>query len=369
MFVLIRLAIFLVGSAVAAIAYAAMLGLGLHRHAPPWIVSVSATILVFGPPLVAAGFTGRGRVSVFGVFAGMWSIALLSALPVYFPGERSQAVVSGLALVHSGPEWEMFSRALAHSLPEEPSIADPELPEAEVVSVPVLPPAAPLRENEIALPYEGEGRRLSVPVTFQNGRHAVEREMMVDTGATYTTLPVEVLARLGARPAPDAPTIVLHTANGEREAQVVLLDAVWLGDLRIDGVAIATCEACASGETAGLLGLNVTGNFNLTIDADRHEVVFASRSDLNRRLDVSPFVNVNASLARYPGGRLEVDVAVENAAGRPIHGAIAEIRCGEQAWTVDVREIPPGGPTHARRRLPEHPACGQYQVALTTATW
>ena len=77
---------------------------------------------------------------------------------------------------------------------------------------------------------------------------------MLDTGATYTTLPSGVLLRLGRMPPTEAPRLTLNTANGERSAQVVLVDRVWLGDLHLDGVAVTSCEDCASSDNAGLLG-------------------------------------------------------------------------------------------------------------------
>lgn len=357
------------GTVPAALAYAAMLGLGLHRHAPAWVISFSATVLVFGPPLVSATLAWRGRVPVFALFVGTWSLGLLSAMPVYFPGERRQAVVTGMSLVGGGEAWEGVAQAVADSLPNEPKVASPEVPEAPLVVEPSLPPAAPLDDHQIALPYEGAGRRLSLPVVFGHGSRSVEREMMLDTGATYTTLPLSVLRDLGAEPSADAPTITLHTANGEREAQVVLLDTVWLGDLAVHGVAVATCEACASSDTVGLLGLNVTGNFNITIDADRREVVLSQRASDNRRLDVSPFAELAANLSRYPGGRMEVEVDLTNHARRDVVAASAEIRCGDRSFEVDLPAVGALSAATVRRRLPEHAPCDRYQVALLSARW
>jgi clan AA aspartic protease (TIGR02281 family) len=361
--------VFLLGILPAAIAYAAMLGLGLHRHAPAWVISLSATILVFGPPLVAAALAWRGRIAVFGALVGVWGVAILSAMPVYFPGERRDAVATGMSLVNAGPSWESVANAVADTLPVEPVLAVPEVPEAMPLVEAPIPIGAPLGDDEIALHYDGAGRRLSVDVGFVHQGKTVHATMMLDTGATYTTLPLATLAELGVVPSPDDPTIVLHTANGEREAQVVLLDAVDLGGLRIEGVAVATCEACASPDTDGLLGLNITGNFNLTIDADRREIVFAARNDENRRLDVTPFTDLAASLSRYPGGRMEVEVRLKNIGPRPVIGASAEIRCDAQSWSVDLDRVAPGAVTVARRRLPDHAPCERYQVALQSAVW
>jgi hypothetical protein len=336
------------------------------------VISAAATAMVLGPAFIASVVTSRDRAGWFGVVVAGWSIGLLIGLPVYFPGERREALATGLALVARGlPSGisEERMRAWAAALPEEPSWSRDAVPLAGEVEVPVVPVAAPLADHEIALPYEGEGRRLSVSVGFQHGGRLVEHEMLLDTGATYTTLPLKDLRALGIVPPSDTPTIVLHTANGEREAQIVLLDRIWLGDLAIDGVAIATCEPCASSDTAGLLGLNVAGNYNLTIDADRREVVFAARADRNRRLDVAPFSDVDAQVVRYPGGRVEVDVRFVNRSARDILSANAEIRCDAQRWMVELPPVGARAEQAVHRRLPEHEPCDGYQVNLLSARW
>lgn len=354
-----------------AIAYAAMLGLGVHRHAPAWAVSASATLLLFGPPLMAAGAAGTHRALRFASVAAVWSTGVLLLLPVYFPGERRDAVATGIALVGFGSDWDGMARALASKLPEEPDFSEAELPVAESASAQPLeqPPPLELAADEIALPYEGEGRRLSVPVVFGHGAHTLEVYMMLDTGATYTTLPTDVLERLGAAPTESAPEIVLHTANGERDAHLVLLDSVWLGDQAVEGVAIATCDNCSSSDTVGLLGLNVAGGFNLGIDADRREVVFRSREAFDRKLDVKPFIELDASFLRFAGGRVEVEVGMGNTSGRDVGSATAAVSCGSHRWLVELGAVPAGADSTTRRRLPAHARCDPYTYGLDHAVW
>ena len=349
--------------------YAGMLGLGLHRHASPWAISGAATVLVFGPPLAIAAANRKLRLERLSLSLLVWPGLLWLTLPVYFPGERNEAVASGIALIGGGQRWDDMARAVADGLPEEPALAKPELAEAASMAVEVLPPAPPLTPDQIALPYEGEGRRLSVPVVFEHGESSREVYMMLDTGATYTTLSAEVLASLGIMVSASDPTITLHTANGEREASIVLLDRVWLGDLAIDGLAIATCEECASSDTVGLLGLNVASGFNLTIDADRREVVFNTRKTNDRKLDVKQFSDLDASFTRFPGGRIEVEASLRNDSNRTILAAQASIHCGANTWTLDLENIEAGQVGHARRRLPEHTGCDSYEIALEKAIW
>ena len=278
-------------------------------------------------------------------------------------------MVTGLSLVRGGEHWDRATRALGESLPPEPALSSPEAPEATALVEELPPPAPAFEAHEIPLPFEGEGRRMSIPVVFEHQGEQRETWMMLDTGATYTTLSDDILATLDLVPGPDAPTIHLHTANGERDARVILADRVWLGDLFLDGVAIATCDACSSTDTSGLLGLNVSGNYNMTIDSDRREVVFSQRVDGNRRLDVKPFSEVQAQVSRFPGGRVEVSVALHNHGPREILTSSVAVHCREEQWLVELDPVPSGGVVEERRRLPAHQPCDQYQVSLHHATW
>lgn len=350
----------------AAVVYAALLGLGMHRHASPWAISAAATLLVFGPPMAVASASPKNhRTERLGWSLGSWALILWLGLPIYFPGERREAVASGVALLGG----DGVGRAVADGLPGEPSLSQPEVPEAAVAVAPDAPPPIPLADTEIALPYEGEGRRLSVPVVFQHDGKSLEVYMMLDTGATYTTLPTRILDELGIPHGDGSPVIRLHTANGERDASVALVDKVWLGDLAIEGVSIATCEPCEGDETVGLLGLNVVGGFNLTIDADRREVIFTRRTGHERHLDIKPHTDLDATFTRYAGGRVEVDVRFQNNSPRPVTEAVAAIACGEDRWRVTLNDISPGEESHTRRKLPEHPACTSYEISLESADW
>jgi clan AA aspartic protease (TIGR02281 family) len=344
-----------------------LLGLGLHRGGAPIAVSVTATLLVFGPATLAILFTRERRLLRFAGVLATWCVGLVLAVPVYFPGERQQALASGLAVMTLG-RVDGLAVGVAAALPDEPQVARPSVPQAAALTT-TPPPPTPLAEDQTALPYEGDGHRLSLPIVVQHGNAERELWMMLDTGATYTTLTHEMLAALGAAPTDDAPVIELHTANGARQAQIVLLERVWLADIPIEGVAVAVCDACASGENAGLLGLNVSGGFNTTIDADREEVLLSRRARADNTLDAQPFVDLDASLVRYPGGRIEVDVRGNNRAARGLESLVAAVRCDGQSWGVELGPVAGRTRASTRTRLPVHEACGGYEVALEAARW
>jgi len=355
--------------AVAAVPFVELIGLGVHRQAASIAVSTTAILLVAGPALAVAAAAPRFRPLLFPLALAAWSVALFVSLPVYFPGERREAVATGLTILGLGTNLFGLADRLVGALPQEPEWATAEVELAPPLVVDAPPPAAPLGADQIAIPYEGEGRHLSVPVTFGQGEVEREVDMMLDTGATYTTLSREVLEQLGVTPKDSDPIIKFTTANGEREAGLVLLDRVWLGDLRVDGVAVATCDDCAGGDNAGLLGLNVASGFNLSIDADRREVVFTRRTRFDRQLDIRHFIDLDATFTRTSSGRVEADVRLENRSPRTIEKATAAVRCGSSEWAVEFPEIPAGVLMNAGRRLGRHDPCDQYEIGLHEAYW
>lgn len=357
------------GAMLSLLPFFTLLGLGVHRHVPPLLISSSATLLTFLPPVGIALARPKHRGLWLGGGLTVWALLLIAVLPLYFPGERRQAVATGLAVAGLGTS-DQLSNQIARSLPEEPEVASPEVAEAGALVVEPPPVVnTVLSDDQMVLSYEGEGRRMTVPVVFTNLGREVEADMMFDTGATYTTLPLAVLRDLGIEPGPRDPTIRLHTANGERDAQLVLVDEVWIGDLRVAGIAIATCDDCASSDTAGLLGLNVAGGFNLAIDADRHEVAFTRRQSFDRKLDVKPFNELTATFTRFPGGRVEAQVSLEALSRRDVRHATAAIACGEERWKVELEDVRSGEVRTLRRRLPGHEPCDAYEISLFDADW
>jgi len=362
-------AMVLPATSAAALPFLTLMGLAIHRRAEPLPATAAAVALVLVPG-IAVGFAAppSRRTALFALFTMGWSLLLFALLPVYFPGERREAFTAALALVGLGRDLGDLPDRVAAQLPDDPDLSQPQLTVATpYVEAELPPPRTP--DDALALPYEGDGRRMSVPVVFVHEGRELELVMMFDTGATYTTLSLEGLARLGVQPSSDDPVIRLHTANGEREAQLVLLDEVWLGNLRVENVAIATCDACANDDSAGLLGLNVSGAFNLQIDADRREVVFQPRARFDRRLDIKPFSDLSGSFRRYPGGRVEMDVRLDNMSDQRIEEASATITCAADVWTVPMGPLPAGESRTVSQRLPRHTPCETYEIALGESRW
>jgi hypothetical protein len=232
--------------------------------------------------------------------------------------------------------------------------------------------AAPaLAEDEIALPYEGAGRSLRIPVVFDDVKgQGHELWMLYDTGATYSTLSEAALGRLGVPVPVDAPTIQMQTAGGEREARIVLLPRAWLGGFPVEGITVAVCEDCRADDHEGLLGLNVSGQFTVTVDPSRKEVVLRAREDdPDRHLDVAHWVKVAATATSWSDGRVEVEVQVDNRSDRRLRRLDAGIHCAEKSFRASVEGVLPGARGTSKVSLPRGSDCETYRVSIDEARW
>ncbi len=389
---LVALLLLLSGAIPVAVAMAAICGLGLLREANAVALVIAPVGVVLLPCLGLATLFQNRPIGLASMFWA-WPVLVLMGLPAYFPGEREQALETGLGVVASvhGPASAEtaadFGETVARWLGPEPELARTPAAPVEAEQPPEAPPPRDpeeLQEDQVALPYEGEGRTLRIPVAFETDYgETVETWMLFDTGATFTTLDAATLDTLRIDIPSDAPEVTLHTANGERTAKLVLADKVWLGGFPVTGVTVAVCEACASDDTgvSGLLGNNVTGQFTVTLDPDRQEMVLEPRKGpLDRHLDVSPWVDIEAKATAWPDGR---DGAMElrpyasarnedlwdDLRPRLVEEATVGIRCGDSHFNATLTRIHSGDLRRTRVSLPRGTKCETYRVTLDGARW
>lgn len=346
---------------------AAIVGLGLLRELPPVEAVSVAGALVILPVAGLRAALGPGNWAL-GSSGWLWACLLALGLPRYFPGEVREAFGAGVAVFFAPAGVETTARAarLARNVPLPSTEGTARLPEAERAPEPCVVAAAPLSSDQVALPYEGQGHSLAVPVQFGE----TELMMLFDTGATVTTLSRAGLARLGIRVPSDAPEITLRTANGERTAQLVLVPRVWVGGLPVDGVTVGICDECEDERTSGLLGLNVSGQFLVTVDTARKEVVFQSRKgEQDRVVDVGPWLKVRAKARVWPDERVEVEVTADNRSERTVSEAQIGIHCGKENFIARLRGIVPRSTGTTSLRLPAGTDCTTYSVSLEHARW
>ncbi|MCB9746164.1 MAG: retropepsin-like domain-containing protein [Alphaproteobacteria bacterium] len=364
------------------VAVVTLLGVGVLREVPGGVAAIAAVGVGVLPALGLGALWGRQvRPEPLAVGMLLWPLLVLLGLPFYFPGEREEAMATGMALAASpwGPEASARGAALGQRvsgwLGEEPEVqlpppaAVPLEDEPQAIASPAIAVSTDHPEDEIALPYEGAGRSLVIPVTFEAGETR-ELSMLYDTGATYTTLSEDALRSLGARVSRDAPEITMRTANGERSSRLVLLDRVWLGGFEVEGVTVAVCDECADEDSAGLLGLNVTGRFTVTVDPSRRELVLKPRGDAaDRKLDIGQWLKVSGTATAWSDGRVVVELAVDNEAPREVAEVVVGVHCQGESFKSTILDIAPGGTGEERVSLPRGTDCSEYRISVESASW
>jgi predicted aspartyl protease len=366
------------------LAIAVLTGVGLARNLASVPAVAAALALVLLPIVGLTSLIGVGsRLAELGGAAWFWSLALLLSVPFYFPAERLPAARAGIELLTgtrdgaSTKPLVSFGEALIELLGTEPDPARfaGTLPAARVEAERAADKARRARllreaQGDVVIAYEGRGESMQVAAFVDGSRYGEEFSMIFDTGATYTTLNRQALALLEIEVPRDAPIANLRTASGEIQAPLVLVDAVWLGDAVVEWVTVAVCEPCATDEVSGLLGLNVSGQFQVALDHDHHQIELrALDREENRKLDVARWLTLESRLLRWQDGRLEVEVQGENLSDVGIRWFSAQIDCPGGRFEVIVDGLPGRESISQKMALPRGTDCSEYSLDLRGAAW
>ena len=186
----------------------------------------------------------------------------------------------------------------------------------------------------VALPYEQTGGVFSIPMTVvSEGQEAKDLWMIFDTGASISTLDSRTLAELGLTKIPeDAPKLQFRTANGLRESQIVLIDQIWMGGYLVGPVTFAVCESCSKDDVRGLLGLNISDFFLVTIDTLHKELLLQPRKKQHLRTDIRHWIHISSSW-----GLRGLEIEVVNVSPKTIYDLRVQLQCDE---TIRIVELP-----------------------------
>jgi clan AA aspartic protease (TIGR02281 family) len=115
------------------------------------------------------------------------------------------------------------------------------------------------RGGVLRIPYEQHGNAILVYARLND---RVTAPFFVDTGAADVVVPAEVAQRAGVLVGADTPRETYSTANGLIRQAVVRLEAVEVGEARVENVRGSVSESLP----VGLLGTSFFNHFTLQID-------------------------------------------------------------------------------------------------------
>ena len=370
-----------------ALATATITGLGILRGVPTGLAFMVGLVLALLPTL-GLGVLVSPRRSGPGWLAWPWCLLVLVSLPLYFPGERESATEVG---VESLASWmgDDDARAIAQGvgawvtlLGPDPKPLAPQNAEAQsegMETTPELPPPAPARneladpgdpESTVRLGYRGDANSLRIEIEIDGPEIGEAFTLLFDTGATFTTLDRTSLDAIGIAVGPDAPQVSLQTANGKIEADLVLVDAVWLGESPVEWVTVAVCDRCVNPPAVGLLGLNVSQRFQVSLDHDRQVISFdrRQRGD-DRSLDIRYWLRIHSKATETWNGGVEIELTGFNDSRREIRSAVVDLDCSGAIFAIQLDEIPAFGEAVARVELPRNTDCRKQTLELSRAYW
>jgi len=93
--------------------------------------------------------------------------------------------------------------------------------------------------------------------------------MALDTGATYTMIPLEIVEALGFEPAMSKRKVDVITASRVEKAPLVILNSISVLNKEAKNVGCVVHDLPQESRVEGLLGLSLLKNFTVLIDFRR----------------------------------------------------------------------------------------------------
>ncbi|MFH2009547.1 MAG: retropepsin-like aspartic protease [bacterium] len=167
--------------------------------------------------------------------------------------------------------------------------------------------------------YVQRGGAIMVPVRLGRGNKLDKYSMILDTGATLSAIDRDTAKKLGIRLSVTPIQVELSTAAGPQSFPLAILDRIRVGTVEVRHLTVAICDPCAPPGLSGLLGLNFANHFVTTIDPRRKRLkLHQHRAQLNRIIDIEPFLQLTAVHGETTAGKFTVTGKVHNRSDRRI---------------------------------------------------
>ena len=221
----------------------------------------------------------------------------------------------------------------------------------------------------VDVPLRGRGTRYLVDIVL-NRRFPLR--MLLDPDADYTSISQTALVFMGLDPSKKG----VEFRKDEQSMLMVLADTLSIGGIELEGIAIASCDECRGEDYEGILGRNVLDNFAYTLEpATRRLRLEDRRSSHDQRIDIYPFVTIQAEPEPSGGGTLPFVITVTSRAPRDIRTLSVRLSVLDSSkrevatHRVAMPLLKAGGRVSVRVEVPRGADFGYYQVDLGSARW
>ena len=297
----------------------------------------------------AAPAMTREAVQKHGSWWAREAVTLVGQKPQHALVQRTDATLRWL--VHLLPTE---APAIRISPARSDSRAAAPAPDAAVPAI--FEDGGPANPGEVRVSFKKHGSAIVVPVTLKGVEGDATVKMLFDTGATISTIDTPTLRRLGLAVGPGDPVVESHTAAGQVRRHITVIDGASLGGASVDnGLAVAVCDPCARQDVVGLLGLNFSRHFLVTVDHEAGALVLKPKASTVGRLhDIRHFVELVHAKGMWRGPMLKVTLVVKNRSARGLRKVkvAAEITKGTTGAQIT-------------KTLDRVPARGQVSMSIT----
>lgn len=113
------------------------------------------------------------------------------------------------------------------------------------------------------LPIDNNESVIVLHVLFEGERDKKMLKMVLDTGATLSTIPTEIALAVGCDPSKPVKRVEMITAGGVEYVPVVIVPKITFLGFKLKNVETACLNLPPQSAVSGLLGLNVLKNFDI----------------------------------------------------------------------------------------------------------
>ena len=115
------------------------------------------------------------------------------------------------------------------------------------------------------IPFKISDAVIVVNVLVRGSKNGKLIKMVVDTGASITSIPSDIALAIGIDPSKPIKRIEIITASGTEYVPVVIVPCVQFLGFSLKNIEIACLNLPPQSTVSGLLGLNILKKFNLSL--------------------------------------------------------------------------------------------------------
>ncbi len=229
---------------------------------------------------------------------------------------------------------------------------------------------------DAGVPFTFEQGSISVDVELHAPGKTLDVRMVLDTGASLTTISPDTAMRLGISPGPGSPLLNVMTASGEASYPLVMISSLKVGGKSVGPLAVAVCEPCAVNNKVGLLGLNFTQHFQMIIDNKTSRIrIREVDSWVDQKDEVEPFLQVMNLVGQEQGDLLNLHARMGNRAPFGMQDLVFEVTLVDASERVlntrriNVEKLHAGENRDFSVAIAAHPDTAAFRIQLQQAFW